>query len=297
MEKYYVLYNPIAGCGKGMESAQQIKDLLADKTVELIDLTKVCYAEFLPTLKEEDKLVLSGGDGTLNRFINETDGIEIACPVCHYASGNGNDFAREVAGDEKIVDITKYLKNLPTVTVKGKSYKFLNGVGFGIDGYCCEVGDALRAQGKTNINYAGIAIKGLLFHFKPRNATITIDGVSRRFEKAWLAPTMKGKYYGGGMWPAPSQDRNDPEGLLSLMVFFGSGKLKTLCIFPSIFKGEHVKHTDCVQVFAGKEINVVFDEPCALQIDGETILDVTEYTAVSAAAGVSEKAEENSVTA
>ena len=29
----------------------------------------------------------------------------------------------------------------------------------------------------------------------------------------------------------------------------------------------------------GKEITVEFDKPCALQIDGETVLDVTSYTA------------------
>jgi hypothetical protein len=32
-------------------------------------------------------------------------------------------------------------------------------------------------------------------------------------------------------------------------------------------------------VIEGKEITVEFDKPCALQIDGETILGVTSYTA------------------
>ena len=32
-----------------------------------------------------------------------------------------------------------------------------------------------------------------------------------------------------------------------------------------------------VKVFTGKEITVKFDRPCALQIDGETVLGVTEY--------------------
>ena len=60
---------------------------------------------------------------------------------------------------------------------------------------------------------------------------------------------------------------------------FGSGKLKTLMVFPSIFKGEHVKHTEMCQVLTGREITVEFDQPTALQIDGETILGVTQYTA------------------
>ena len=50
-------------------------------------------------------------------------------------------------------------------------------------------------------------------------------------------------------------------------------------IFPSIFKGEHVKKEKYVTVLKGKNITVKFDSPRALQIDGETVLDVEEYTA------------------
>ena len=77
---------------------------------------------------------------------------------------------------------------------------------------------------------------------------------------------------------APDQDRRNPEHKLSVSVLFGSGKLKTLIVFPSIFKGEHVKHTEMSEVLTGHEIKVEFDRPCALQIDGETILGVTEYS-------------------
>ena len=73
----------------------------------------------------------------------------------------------------------KYLKELPSVTVNGKESLFINGVGYGIDGYCCEIGDELRKKSDKPVNYAGIAIKGLLFHFKPRNATVTADTTIR----------------------------------------------------------------------------------------------------------------------
>lgn len=66
---------------------------------------------------------------------------------------------------------------------------------------------------------------------------------------------------------------------MSVLLFHGSGKLKSLLIFPSIFKGEHVKKEKNITVLSGKEITVKYDEPKALQIDGETILEVSEYTA------------------
>lgn len=49
-------------------------------------------------------------------------------------------------------------------------------------------------------------------------------------------------------------------------------------VFPSIFKGEHIKHTEMSKVFTGHDITVEFDRPTALQIDGETVTDVTSYT-------------------
>jgi len=77
--------------------------------------------------------------------------------------------------------------------------------------------------------------------------------------------------------PTPHQDRSSGE--LSLMVFHGSGKLRTLSIFPSIFKGEHIKHEKAVTIIKGNNISVRFDRPAALQIDGETVIGVTEYSA------------------
>ena len=68
---------------------------------------------------------------------------------------------------------------------------------------------------------------------------------------------MNGRFYGGGMMTAPQQDRNNPEGKLSVVVMHGSGKLKTLMVFPSIFKGEHISHTEMVEVLTGKEITVI----------------------------------------
>ena len=74
-----------------------------------------------------------------------------------------------------------------------------------------------------------------------------------------------------------------------MVVWHGSGKLKTLMIFPSIFKGGHVSHTECIDIAKADEVTIKFDKPCALQIDGETILNVTEYTARSSARVRAEK--------
>ena len=115
----------------------------------------------------------------------------------------------------------------------------------------------------------------MLFHYKPTDATVTVDGVKHNFKRVWLAPTMNGKFYGGGMMPTPNQDRTG--GKLSVMVYHNLGKLKALMVFPSIFKGEHVKHKNNIAILEGREITVEFDRPTPLQIDGETILGISSY--------------------
>ncbi len=290
--KHYILYNPLAGTTANRAGSVWLTTMRESFDGEVVekDITtlpdRAAYEAFLSELAPEDVLILFGGDGTINRFINATEGLEIPQDVCYFPGGTGNDFLKDIdkIGVDNFFSIKEYLQGLPSVEVQGKTFRFLNNVGFGIDGYCCEVGDAQKAagEGKENpkpVNYTAIAIKGLLFHFKPCGATVTVDGVPHRYRKVWLAPTMKGRYYGGGMIAAPAQDRGDATGKLSVMLMHDSGKLKTLTVFPGIFKGEHVHHKKIVDVWEGHDIHVVFDRPCALQIDGETLLGVTEYHA------------------
>ncbi len=282
--KTYVLYNNKSNNGKGGFAARKIGELWKDKELVFVDVFSIDdYREFFGKLESDDEICLCGGDGTLNHFANDADGADydLKNTIYFYPTGTGNDFWRDLgkeAGDPPC-EINKYLVNLPTVTVNGKKSLFINGIGYGIDGYCCEEGDRQRGLNREKeINYTSIAIKGLLFHYKPTNAEITVDGKTESFNKVWLAPTMNGRFYGGGMMATPGQDRLNPERTVTTMVMFGKGKLETLIAFPTIFKGEHVKKTKVVKTFRGKKVNVKFDRPVALQIDGETVLNVSEYT-------------------
>lgn len=278
---YHIMFNPIAGNGKGREKYGEILKLLpADAATELRDVTEIKdMTEYVRTFAPEDRIVLSGGDGTLNHFINSLDEKDMPEEVYFYPAGSGNDFLRDINGrSDALNEIGKYLRGLPTVEVNGRKYRFLNDVGYGIDGYCCEEADRQRANAKDAVNYTKIAIKGLLYAFKPRTARVTIDGETAEYKKAWMAPSMNGRYFGGGMMATPGQDRLNKAHTVSVMVFSGCGSLKTLIMFPNIFTGKHVKFTKYVRITEAHDVTVEFDKPCALQIDGETILNVSRYT-------------------
>lgn len=269
--KYY-LYNPLANNGIKKEFPG----------CELIDSRSINYEEFFGGLKPEDEVVMIGGDGTLNYLVNHVDCEKIKNNVYLLANGTGNDFLNDIEepADKEIL-INKYLVNLPVVHVKGQDIKYLNNMSFGLDGYCCEEADRIKAKTpNVKIDYTSIAIKGLLFKFKPHHAWVNVDGKEYEFDNVWLAPTMHGRFVGGGMMMAPSQDRLSDT--LSLVIYSCKSKLKSLIIFPSIFKGEHVKHAEVVKILTGKKISVRYDSPCAVQIDGETVLDVIEYSTEAA---------------
>lgn len=284
MKKYCVLYNPLSASSTGKAAVEELKLKHADDVFRTVDVTSVSdYGAFFASLEKDEDLVLCGGDGTLNRFVNDTAGLALPGEIYFTGAGTGNDFLRDLNQNYpgQIFPIGEYLRDLPEVTVNGKTSRFLNGVGYGIDGYCCEEGDRQREAGKEKINYTAIAILGLLGKFKPKNARITVDGVTREERHVWLASAMNGRFYGGGMMAAPEQDRLGQDGKLSLLIFRGKNKIRTLMVFPEIFKGEHLLHPESCELITGDQILVEFDRPCPLQIDGETVKDVLSYSVKS----------------
>lgn len=278
-----VFLNNLANNGKGAEAKAELEKLFAGEEIQVFDVKEIKNAaDVCKDFSAEDKIIISGGDGTLSRFINDIFELQLKNEIYFYTCGTGNDFINDVRDyveiKDNLIPMNEFIKSLPVVTVNNEKHYFINGIGYGIDGYCCEEGDKLRAVSDKPVNYAGIAIKGMLGKFKPCGGTVTVDGVSTRYKKIWLAPTMIGKYYGGGMMVTPDQNRLNPEHKVSVVVWHGGGKLGTLMKFPKIFEGTHLKYKKNIQCFTGHEITVAFDKPQALQIDGETVKNVTSYT-------------------
>ena len=284
----YILYNPYSG---GPEAKAALKALRASRhDAVAINICRISrYQTFFDGLEPDAAVILCGGDGTLNHFANGVQGIDIKNELYYFPTGIGNDFARDIRQkpfSESPVCINPYLKKLPCVNVKGERHLFLNNVGFGIDGYCCEFGDMLREKNEESerfkpLNYAKIAVRSLLFHYKPRTASVSVDGRPYTFRRVWLATVMNGRFYGGGMMAAPEQDRLRRDGKVSLVVFRGVGKLRALMIFPSIFSGKHTKYKKHMTILEGSSIRVGFDRPTPLQVDGETFPNTTAYSVLS----------------
>lgn len=274
-----ILYNPHANNNDVTAALDGAMAYAAAPDTRAKDMTTVDVRAEICALGEKDRVLICGGDGTLMRLANALEGAEYSVPMYLWKSGTGNDFLRDLGKNEdsEPVLLNPYLKKLPSVKIAGKTYRYVNGIGFGLDGMVCEVTDKLKEQGVKKINYTMESIKLLLGGFRCPSGTVTVDGESKRYKKIWIASAMYGQYYGGGMRVAPEQKRGG--NTLTCCVWHTSGKLTTLMHFPKIFTGEHVKYKKTIDVFTGKKIKVEFDRPTALQIDGETFSGVTSYTA------------------
>lgn len=284
---FCVLYNPLSSTGTGEDKARQLLDILGENAEvrfqSLLDIPD--KRAFLDDLDPDTVPIITGGDGTLSRFVNDLGGNPTR-DIYYYPAGTGNDFLNDLnkTGNTEPFLLNPYITDLPRIHFNGETHTFINGVGYGIDGYVCEEGDRVRKKTGKPINYTAAAIKGLLYAYKRTQAFVTVDGQVYAYDNVWMTPTMLGRFFGGGMMCAPGQDRLNPDGTVSLMVMRCRSKLRTLLLFPKIFKGTHVKAHKVVTVFKGHEIHVRFDRPTALQIDGEVFSGVNEYTVTTATA-------------
>lgn len=282
--KKYILYNPTSGEGTGKDRIKPLSDIFAGHELVYLNITEISdFEKFFSSTEPDSEIVVCGGDGTLNRFANDIDGLNIKNNLYYYATGSGNDFLRDLNKESNATPflINDIIKELPSVYIDGERRKFINGTGYGLDGHICEMGNKKREKTGKHINYTFLALKCLFYAYKPRNATVIIDGKEKHYNGVWLSPTMKGRFFGGGMMITPTQDRNSDS--LTVLIAHSCPRLRLLTIFPHIFKGTHIKYKKYVECYTANEVTITYDKPCAMQIDGETVFDVKSYTAMTGA--------------
>lgn len=278
----YILFNPHANNSRGTKGLDAVIAAAGQRcpkgTPVLADVTKEDQAALLRGMQAEDEAIVCGGDGTLHYLINALDGWVPTAPVYLWRMGTGNDFLRDVMGrsKEQMVLLNEYLRNLPVGEAGGRRARFLNNVSFGLDGQVCELGEQEKAQRGRTENYIALTLRLILRDFQPMNASVTVDGETRTYERVWVASAFNGRYVGGGKKLAPAQDRRSDK--LCCVVLHSLSRAQALLRVPTILWGGHVKLAQC-DVRFGHEISVTADAPAAINMDGEPLARVTSFRA------------------
>ena len=273
----YILFNPLSNGGNGTDGVSAIQEKFKSDNPEALDLTALDTGAFLRGLTAEDRVILSGGDGTIQRLVNDLQGQAPAVPIYVWRFGTGNDFLRDAApkGQQTLL-LNEHFCHLATARLStGETRFYLNGCSLGVDAVVCGMVEEDRKAAK-NSSYADTALRSFFRKYKPVSGRVTVDGVTRQYDRIWMAAAMNGRYQGGGMKFAPDQDRNGDT--LTCMVWHGTGALNTLLRFPFVIPGKHTGFSAC-DMRVGREITVELDSPTVIQMDGEVLYGVTGYTA------------------
>lgn len=273
MENILFIVNPIAGGGKAMGLIPLIEEEMKKNNIEfkiIITERESQATEIAENHIDEYTLIVAvGGDGTVNEIakgiIRKGRGILAIIP-----GGTGNDLARSIGiplnaknaiklmlkGNKKEIDIGKV-----------NSYNFLNIASAGFDAEVVINNERIKKKVKNHISYA-ISVVYTLFKYRDKSVTLEIDG-SIFDEKILLLAVGNGKYYGGGMKILPMAKIDDA--YLDICVISNISKLMLLYLFPTIFKGHHIRYTKYVKTYKAKSVKISSRETFLLNIDGEVI--------------------------
>lgn len=271
-----ILYNPLSSKGKNKHIANKLCDKYKKKGLEvgvknLLEIADV--SAFIASLKDDDKVIICGGDGTLHRIINTVDLSQIKQELFLYKGGSGNDFIKSLPLKGKIVKVNDYVKEFPVLDIDTGLIKVANGAGVGLDGMvCARVNKSKELKNRSNY-FKNTLIS--FFKFKPTDAKFLVDGKEFEYKKVWLASVMYGDCFGGGMKIASGKKRNDGE--VQLIILKGVPRIILFAIFPTIYLGWHKALKRIVKVFNAKSVEVWLKDPSYMQVDGETHYPISHY--------------------
>lgn len=259
VRKILFIVNPVAGNGSGPLMIQKIQNYMGSKNIEyqvkvsnrvgnVTDLADWGCKELFTDI------VSVGGDGTLIEALN---GIDLECNVTLgvIPSGTGNDFARVLKMPRDLTQcLDVILENKQMLIdigdINGK--RFINSCGCGIDSQILMDTQKIKKAVHGPTAYMLSTFKNLA-SYNAKKIKLTIDG-NEYLRTVILLAIANGNYFGGGMMIAPNAKVDD--GLLDVCVINDLNKIKLITLFPSIFKGEHIRIKPTVEMFQGKEIRI-----------------------------------------
>ena len=286
----FIFGNPMSGSQSGQLQINQIveactkcgihfKLFQTQRAGELPELLE----KHLPERSAHTRIVVIGGDGTLNEALHYLKQNEIEVPLSYLPAGTGNDFAREMNLTHDANVFVQELENAPSIELEfltyheqnsGKSGIAVNSLGFGIDATICELNQkrrqaVLESNGIKKASY----LTPILRAFRAREefeAVITVDNnESFTATENLLVGAFNHSYFGGGIRfvPTAKQGTHTFEVVVARKV---SG-FTILKAFPFILSnGSHFKHfPNHLQKYQCTSTHIQIAGPIKSQTDGE----------------------------
>jgi diacylglycerol kinase (ATP) len=267
-----VIYNPTAGRGKARRWVREVEETLRARGARA-DCEPSTGPDDLVRIASEssragyDRVVVIGGDGTLNLALREFDLAKGTLALI--PTGSGDDFAR-------VTGIPRNLRAACATVLDGRvrevdvalanGLRFLGVAGLGFDSEVAEYANrnAKFLRGSAVYLYA---IFRVLPRFTPRRVRIRTENGSRD-EQIMFAAVGNTRQYGGGIRITPDAVVDD--GLLDLCIVHETSRVQLLKTLPMAYTGAHVR-SPFVEMGRGREFHFDSDQTMAVYADGEPL--------------------------
>ena len=266
-----IIYNPAAHGGKAANTSNLYRHFLKKQCIPFTNyLTKgVDDTKYIHSIFEHNtftKIVIIGGDGTLNLAINALPSLSI--PIVLIPAGTGNDLAKILYQKVDLDEIFKrsIASDFSTKSIdvwKCNNQRFINVFGVGFDGELAYAMTGKKYWLPSFLKY-WIEIAKHIFTYKTK--TISIDNEPR---SSFMLCAANGKVFGGDFYIAPTAVPDD--GMLEIINIGKVSLLQRLMYLPKIQKGKHlnlnvVSYTQQDTLVIEAKINMI------AQLDGEPMI-------------------------
>lgn len=287
MKKLFILAHLNAGGSAGRNTLSMLQAECNKRNIEYKIYisqykkhTKKLVAEVVCKIedRENSRLVVIGGDGTLNEALESLVNENINFPIAYFPSGTGNDFARSLNLTKSISDFldklfTTEVTNLEIIKAKenysDKIFVAMNGLGIGFDGLVSHLNDSSKGKSSFGKNSYLAQIYNAFKNRETFDVRVILNSnYVREYKNVLLTTFMKNSYFGGGIKIDPFSTKNNGEiGFIIAYDITGKDILKLLPII--LTTGKHFEKMDNFTRVGAKHINIEINSSQFIQADGE----------------------------
>lgn len=288
---WLVIVNPHAGSKKCEHDWPKIHKLLEDSGLNthclFTDYPNHAMHLVIQNIEAKGfkKIIVVGGDGTLNEVINGIFRQKKFRPsditTGMITVGTGNDWGRMYKMQESYKKQVKMLIKGHTILQdvgqvkyrfvnEGEHRYFVNIAGMGYDAMVTEKTNVMKQKGKGGVLIYLINLISGLFRYKSVYLDINSDGKRIFSGKVFTLSIGICKYNGGGMMQLPYAIPDD--GLFDLTIIRKTTKFRIVTNIKNLFDGSFVKMPE-VQQFKGEKITITSrpQNKLYLETDGESL--------------------------
>ncbi|MBB6217364.1 YegS/Rv2252/BmrU family lipid kinase [Anaerosolibacter carboniphilus] len=270
--KVKLIYNPVSGDGtfknhldyiidKFQQQGLQIEPYRTNKREELDQMIS------LMDEKEYKKVLIAGGDGTLNQVMNSLLKYDIHLPIGIFPVGTANDYAQYFNLPREMEEIVEILLRdnytLSDVGLVNDRY-FINVASLGV---LIDISQRTNLELKHNLGVLAYYLHGIaeLPKVKPVNIQVHSEDMHYDGEILFML-IMNGRSAGGFHKLAPTASIND--GLLDVFIFKKCPIYELGALLLAAISGEHVNNNSVIH-FKTQYLSIHTDGDVGTDLDGE----------------------------